>query len=92
MTKLAKLLIDKIRQAYPTTTVVGSEDMIKTRFTPVKALKQIRVVFAVVDRGFMLMERTDFFGKMSKKYSGKIILGTKGLKRLIGVLEVKGEE
>ena len=39
ITKLAKLLTDKIRHAYPTTTVVGSEDMIKTRFTPVKALK-----------------------------------------------------
>ena len=38
-TKLAKLLIDKIRQAYPIITVVGSEDIIKTRFTPVKALK-----------------------------------------------------
>ena len=59
--KLAKLLIDKIRQAYPTTTVVGSEDVIKTRFTPVKALKYIRVVFAVVDGGFMLVERIDFF-------------------------------
>ena len=66
--KLAKLLIDKIRQAYPTTTVVGSEDVIKTRFTPVKALKYIRVVFAVVDGGFMLVERIDFFGKCLKDF------------------------
>ena len=39
MKKLAKLLTDKIRQTNPTTTVVGSEDRIRTRFTPVKALK-----------------------------------------------------
>ena len=90
--KLAKLLIDKIRQAYPTTTVVRSEDVIKTRFTPVKALKYIRVVFAVVDRGFMLMERIDFFWKISEKFSGKIILGTKRLRSVVGILEVKGEE
>ena len=90
-TKLAKLLIDKIRQAYPTTTVVGSEDIIKTRFTPVKALKYIRVVFAVVDGGFMLVERIDFFfWKMSEKFSGKIILGTKWLKRLTGIFRSKG--
>ena len=38
------------------------------------------------------MEKTDFFGKMSEKYSGKIILGTKRSKGLIGILEVKGEE
>ena len=92
MKKLAKLLTDKIRQTNPTTTVVGSEDKIRTRFTPVNALKYIKVVFAVVDKGFMLMERTDFFRKMSEKYSGKIILGAKRSKGLSGILEVKGEE
>ena len=78
-TKLAKLLIDKIRQAYPTTTVVGSEDVIKTRFTPVKALKYIRVVFAVVDGGFMLVERIDFFfGKCPEIFLEKLFSGQNG--------------
>ena len=92
MKKLAKLLTDKIRQTNPTTTVVGSEDKIRTRFTPVNALKCIKVVFAVVDKGFMLMERPDFYGKCPKNILGKIILGTKRSQRMFGILEVKGEE
>ena len=39
----------------------------------------------------MLVERIDFFfWKMSEKFSGKIILGTKWLKRLTGIFRSKG--
>ena len=78
MKKLAKLLTDKIRQTNPTTTVVGSEGKIRTRFTPVNALKYIKVVFAVVDKGFMLMERPDFWKKSEKSSGEELFSGQNG--------------
>ena len=78
MKKLAKLLTDKIRQTNPTTTVFGSEDKIRTRFTPVNALKYIKVVFAVVDKGFILMERPDFWKKSEKSSGEELFSGQNG--------------